>query len=94
MKHQVSCKSCRKNFCFRHRHEDDHKCEVSAAKSMPRQPGTGVSTLLGRNQKPAGGISAGAGAGGRGCGMEAGAAAKRRERDARARGAATGITAR
>ncbi|CAN0305388.1 unnamed protein product, partial [Scytosiphon promiscuus] len=27
---KVSCGTCRKNFCFRHRHEEDHKCQASA----------------------------------------------------------------
>lgn len=34
---QVSCKSCHDNFCFRHRHEDDHSCQVAAAELLAKR---------------------------------------------------------
>lgn len=89
---QVSCKSCSKNFCFRHRHEDDHKCEGAAtAVAMTRTTvaqrqtagaaaGGSISNPFRRAAAAASSTPAAgnAGANGRGCGTEAKAAADRR----------------
>ncbi|CAM9380624.1 unnamed protein product [Sphacelaria rigidula] len=89
---KVSCKSCSKNFCFRHRHEDDHKCEGAAtAVAMTRTTvaqrqtagaaaGGSISNPFRRAAAAASSTPAAgnAGANGRGCGTEAKAAADRR----------------
>lgn len=75
---QVSCKSCRENFCFRHRHEDDHSCQVAAAallaqrqrpqqqrqrQQKPRGPGGPGEQQPDSDRKPAAGVAAAAASG-------------------------------
>eukprot|EP00904_Undaria_pinnatifida_P001392 jgi/Undpi1/11253/HiC_scaffold_30.g13551.m1 len=71
---KVSCKNCRENFCFRHRHEDDHNCQVAATallaqrqrsqqqrqqQQKPRRPGGSGGLLPDSDRKPAAGAAAG-----------------------------------
>ena len=75
---QVSCKSCRENFCFRHRHEDDHNCQVAAATLLaqrerlqqhrqrqhkPRGPAGSGGQQPDSDRKPAAGAAIGTGSG-------------------------------
>eukprot|EP00903_Cladosiphon_okamuranus_P005586 g5559.t1 len=98
---KVECTSCRKNFCFKHRHEEDHKCEAAAEASRREHPHlkkrgvgkTGIPKGKAATANPAGKPASGAAGDERPCRTEAGEAAARREREARAAGGA-GITAR
>lgn len=103
---QVECTTCRRNFCFKHRHEEDHKCEATAAASRREHPhlqkrGVGKAAEVPKGKaapvNPVGKPAAGAAGEGRPCGTEAGEAAAMREREARAgggAGAGAGIAAR
>lgn len=97
---QVECTTCRRNFCFKHRHEEDHKCEGTAEASRREHPhlrkrgvgGAGVPKDKAATANLASKPAAGATGERRPCGTEAGEAAARREREARAgRGAGVGI---
>lgn len=94
---QVACGTCRKNFCFRHRHEEDHKCEGTAEASRREHPHL-QKRGIGRAGGPGAGpiaVKAGADGDSRRCGTQAGEAAARRERESKAvGGAGTGVAAR
>lgn len=90
--------SCRKNFCFRHRHEDDHKCDVAAAQAHRQQQqkrggSRGVTPQVPRKPTAKDGIP-GLNGSGKACGTEAGEAAALRQRAASERQAANGVAAR
>ncbi|CAM9763828.1 unnamed protein product [Ectocarpus sp. 6 AP-2014] len=100
---KVSCGSCRRNFCFKHRHEDDHKCEAITEATKREHPrlqkrglgGTGGPKPKPSDSRPSGGKEAAEGR--RPCGVAAAEAAARRERGAAARrgaGTGSGIAAR
>ncbi|CAN0450505.1 unnamed protein product, partial [Hapterophycus canaliculatus] len=104
---QVSCGTCRRNFCFRHRHEEDHKCQAAAEASRREHPnlrkrehiGAGIGGKASRADERSDKITTQAGAGGGGgdgrpCGTQAGEAAARREREARAARGGAGVAAR
>lgn len=98
---QVECTSCRRNFCFKHRHEEDHKCEATQGASRREHPHlqkrgvgrTGIPKDKAATAKIAGKPAASAAGDDRPCRTQAGEAAARREREARAEGGA-GIAAR
>lgn len=86
---QVSCKSCSKNFCFKHRHEDDHKCEVTKVQQLRGGGGAARTTAkVTPSRRPTVTSSAGTVSAGRNCGVEARVAASRRAAAAEGRAAA------
>eukprot|EP00752_Nemacystus_decipiens_P016310 g14586.t1 len=92
---KMECKSCRRNFCFKHRHEEDHKCEATVGASRREHPhlqkrGVGTNGVPKGKAAPANPAGSGAAGEGRPCRTEAGEAAARRERQARASGGAGG----
>ncbi|CAN0337888.1 unnamed protein product [Pylaiella littoralis] len=103
---KVSCGTCRKNFCFKHRHEQDHKCQEAIGASKREHPHVqkrGLGRAGGSRPtgtpaiKPSGQAAVDVAGNSRPCGTESGKAAARRERDARTGqepGIGSGITAR
>lgn len=82
---QVTCKSCRKNFCLRHRHEDDHNCKgLEAVASLHNGKGSGsqgTESVMKLAQRLDARDAAHAGSESSRCRNEAGEAAERRKRE-------------
>lgn len=95
---QVTCKSCRKNFCLRHRHEDDHICKGLAAVATPQNGrgagGQGGESRMKLAQRLGARDAARAGSESGRCRNEAGEAAERRKREEDVRKAPREIEAR
>ncbi|CAM9148409.1 unnamed protein product [Ascophyllum nodosum] len=94
---KVICKNCRNNFCFRHRHEDDHLCQGIATVSKPQSRWGGreqAGATASVSRRPGAGATAGSRSESGGCGAEAGEAAARREREACARQASRDVKTR